>query len=441
MSESDNKKARRPLKNLPPDRFQPKMLIFWLALVAAVLALLYYTPGMSSQPDNLTIQDVVERAESKNIEVNPNQPAIIRPDLSGGRDWHSITGKSRKDESSPYRPFRAAGRITDANMMRLQQSKLFVEQPTQTLLTSIAAQVIPFVIIIGLLYFLFVRQLRQAGRGALSFGKSRAKLLTRDRDKLTFADVAGCDEAKEEVSEVVEFLKDPKKFTKMGGRIPKGILMVGPPGTGKTLLAKAVAGEADVPFFSISGSDFVEMFVGVGASRVRDMFEQGRKSAPCIIFIDEIDAVGRQRGAGLGGGNDEREQTLNSLLVEMDGFDTTEGVIIIAATNRPDVLDSALLRPGRFDRQIYVDLPDLIGREQILRVHAKKVTLAENVDLQVIARGTPGLSGAELANLLNEAALLAARRGKKKVEMIDVDDAREKVQFGRERRRLMDDEE
>ena len=439
MPEPENKKSRRPLKNQPPDRFQPKMLIFWLALVAAVLALLYYTPGMSTQPDTLTIQDVVERAEAKNIQTNP--PAIIRPDLSGGRDWQSVTGNSRKDESSAYRPFRAAGRVTDANMMRVQQSKAFVEQPTQTLLTSIAAQVIPFVIIIGLLYFLFVRQLRQAGRGALSFGKSRAKLLTRDRDRLTFADVAGCDEAKEEVSEVVEFLKDPKKFTKMGGRIPKGILMVGPPGTGKTLLAKAVAGEADVPFFSISGSDFVEMFVGVGASRVRDMFEQGRKSAPCLIFIDEIDAVGRQRGAGLGGGNDEREQTLNSLLVEMDGFDTTEGVIIIAATNRPDVLDSALLRPGRFDRQIFVDLPDLNGREQILRVHAKKVSLGENVDLQVIARGTPGLSGAELANLLNEAALLAARRGKKKVEMIDVDDAREKVQFGRERRRLMDDEE
>ena len=258
---------------------------------------------------------------------------------------------------------------------------------------------------------------------------------------MTFGDVAGCDEAKEEISEVVEFLKDPKKFTKMGGRMPKGILMVGPPGTGKTLLAKAVAGEADVPFFSISGSDFVEMFVGVGASRVRDMFEQGRKNAPCLIFIDEIDAVGRQRGAGLGGGNDEREQTLNSLLVEMDGFDTTEGVIIIAATNRPDVLDSALLRPGRFDRQIYVDLPDLVGREQILRVHAKKIHLSENVDLSVIARGTPGLSGAELANLLNEAALLAARRGKKKVEMADVDEAREKVQFGRERRRVMDDEE
>jgi len=441
MSDSDSKKPRRPLKNLPPERFQPKMLFFWLALAAAVVALLMLPNQTGSTPETLTVQEVVERAENNLINREPGKAAVIRSDPSGGRDWMVIVGQSRKDANAPWRDFRAAGRVTESTHERLSKSKVFAEQPTQTLLTSIAAQVIPFVIIIGLLYFLFVRQLRQAGRGALSFGKSRAKLLTRDRDRLTFADVAGCDEAKEEVSEVVEFLRDPKKFTKMGGRIPKGILMVGPPGTGKTLLAKAVAGEADVPFFSISGSDFVEMFVGVGASRVRDMFEQGRKSAPCLIFIDEIDAVGRQRGAGLGGGNDEREQTLNSLLVEMDGFDTTEGVIIIAATNRPDVLDSALLRPGRFDRQIYVDLPDLVGREQILRVHAKKVSLAENVDLQVIARGTPGLSGAELANLLNEAALLAARRGKKKIEMIDVDDAREKVQFGRERRRLMDDEE
>lgn len=441
MSDSDSKKPRRPLKNLPPERFQPKMLFFWLALAAAVVALLMLPNQTGSAPESLTIQEVVERAESNLINREAGKAAVIRSDPSGGRDWMVIVGQSRKDANAPWRDFRAAGRVTETTHERLSKSKVFAEQPTQTLLTSIAAQVIPFIIIIGLLYFLFVRQLRQAGRGALSFGKSRAKLLTRDRDRLTFADVAGCDEAKEEVSEVVEFLRDPKKFTKMGGRIPKGILMVGPPGTGKTLLAKAVAGEADVPFFSISGSDFVEMFVGVGASRVRDMFEQGRKSAPCLIFIDEIDAVGRQRGAGLGGGNDEREQTLNSLLVEMDGFDTTEGVIIIAATNRPDVLDSALLRPGRFDRQIYVDLPDLVGREQILRVHAKKVSLAENVDLQVIARGTPGLSGAELANLLNEAALLAARRGKKKIEMIDVDDAREKVQFGRERRRLMDDEE
>ncbi|HWL15184.1 MAG TPA: ATP-dependent zinc metalloprotease FtsH, partial [Opitutus sp.] len=441
MPELDNKKKRRPLKNMPPDRFQPKVLIFFFALFLAALALLFLSPARLNSPANLKIQRVVELAEQGKI-----REGVIHPDTSGGRDWVVISGETKEDvvlqsDRGETHQFRAAGRLTDANMERLQKSQAFVEQPATTLFTQIAAQVVPFLIIIGLLYFLFVRQLRQAGKGALSFGKSRAKLLTRDRDKVTFSDVAGCDEAKEEISEVVEFLKDPKKFTKMGGKIPKGILMVGPPGTGKTLLAKAVAGEADVPFFSISGSDFVEMFVGVGASRVRDMFEQGRKSAPCLIFIDEIDAVGRQRGAGLGGGNDEREQTLNSLLVEMDGFDTTEGVIIIAATNRPDVLDSALLRPGRFDRQIYVDLPDLIGREQILRVHARKITLAENVDLAVIARGTPGLSGAELANLLNEAALLAARRNKKKVEMIDVDDAREKVQFGRERRRVMDDEE
>ena len=267
-------------------------------------------------------------------------------------------------------------------MERLQKTNKFVERPTTTAPDPARRSGDPDPDHHGgpLLPLQSASSARRAA-GALNFGKSRAKLLTRDRDKVTFGDVAGCDEAKEEVSEVVEFLKDPKKFTKMGGRIPKGILMVGPPGTGKTLLAKAVAGEADVPFFSISGSDFVEMFVGVGASRVRDMFEQGRKSAPCLIFIDEIDAVGRQRGAGLGGGNDEREQTLNSLLVEMDGFDTTEGVIIIAATNRPDVLDSALLRPGRFDRQIYVDLPDMIGREQILRVHARKLSLADNVDL------------------------------------------------------------
>ncbi len=441
MSELDNnKKQRRSLKNLPPDRFQPKMLVIWLVIVLAAVALLFFAPGRLTSPATLKIQDVVDLTDAGKV-----KEGMIRQDGSGGRDWVVITGEAKdatlESDRGATNQFRAAGRLTDANAERLQKSKKFTEQPTTTLLTSIAAQVIPFLLIIGLLYFLFIRQLRQAGKGALSFGKSRAKLLTRDRDKVMFADVAGCDEAKEEVSEVVEFLKDPKKFTKMGGKIPKGILMVGPPGTGKTLLAKAVAGEADVPFFSIAGSDFVEMFVGVGASRVRDMFEQGRKSAPCLIFIDEIDAVGRPRGAGVGGGNDEREQTLNSLLVEMDGFDTTEGVIIIAATNRPDVLDSALLRPGRFDRQIMVDLPDILGREQILRVHARKINLAESVDLSVIARGTPGLSGADLANLLNEAALLAARRNKKRVEMIDVDDAREKVQFGRERRRLMDDEE
>jgi cell division protease FtsH len=261
-------------------------------------------------------------------------------------------------------------------------------------------------------------------------------MLARDRNRVTFRDVAGVEEAKEEVQEIVDFLKDPKKFQKLGGRIPKGVLMVGPPGTGKTLLARAIAGEADVPFFSISGSDFVEMFVGVGASRVRDMFEQGKKSAPCIIFIDEIDAVGRHRGHGLGGGHDEREQTLNALLVEMDGFDTQEGVIIIAATNRPDVLDPALLRPGRFDRQITVNLPDVKGREEILRVHSKRVKLAEGVDLAVVARGTPGYSGAELANVINEAALLAARRGLKAITMAEMEEARDKVRWGKERRSL-----
>lgn len=442
MSDPDNQKKRRPLKNLPPDRFQPKVILIWLTVGLALTLLLLWSPGRLSSPVTLKIQQVVELADQGGI-----REGVIKPDISGGRDWAVITGELK--EAVPVKAgseqtttsFRSSGRLTDSNMERLQKTEAFVEQPATTMWTQLLANIIPFVLIIGLLYFLFVRQLRQAGRGALSFGKSKAKLLTRDRDKITFADVAGCDEAKEEVSEVVEFLRDPKKFTKMGGRIPKGLLMVGPPGTGKTLLAKAVAGEAEVPFFSISGSDFVEMFVGVGASRVRDMFEQGRKNAPCLIFIDEIDAVGRQRGAGLGGGNDEREQTLNSLLVEMDGFDTAEGVIIIAATNRPDVLDGALLRPGRFDRQIHVDLPDIVGREEILRVHARKINLAEDVDVAVIARGTPGLSGADLANLLNESALLAARRNKKKVEMIDVDDAREKVLFGRERRRVMDDAE
>jgi cell division protease FtsH len=295
---------------------------------------------------------------------------------------------------------------------------------------------LPVLLIILLLFFLFRQQMKAAGRGAMSFGKSKARLLTRDHNKVTFKDVAGIQEAKEELWEIVDFLRDPRKFQKLGGSIPKGVLMVGPPGTGKTLLARAIAGEADVPFFSISGSDFVEMFVGVGASRVRDMFEQGKKHAPCLIFIDEIDAVGRHRGHGLGGGHDEREQTLNQLLVEMDGFDTQEGIIIIAATNRPDVLDPALLRPGRFDRQVTVSLPDVNGREQILNVHAKKIKLTPSTDLAVIARGTPGFSGAELANLINEAALLAARKGLNAVTIVELEEARDKVRWGRERRSL-----
>ncbi|HEX4632386.1 MAG TPA: ATP-dependent zinc metalloprotease FtsH, partial [Gemmatimonadales bacterium] len=286
-----------------------------------------------------------------------------------------------------------------------------------------------------------IRQMQQGGNRAFAFGKSKAKLLAGDTPKITFADVAGCDEAKQELEEIIDFLKDPQRFQRLGGRLPKGALLVGPPGTGKTLLAKAVAGEAGRPFFSMSGSDFVEMFVGVGASRVRDLFEQGKAHAPCIIFIDEIDAVGRHRGAGLGGGHDEREQTLNQLLVEMDGFESNDGVILLAATNRPDILDPALLRPGRFDRQIVVDMPDVKGREQILRVHTRKIPLQPNVDLEKIARGTPGLSGAELSNVVNEAALLAARRNKQQVENLDLEDAKDKVMLGLERRSMVVTEE
>jgi cell division protease FtsH len=294
----------------------------------------------------------------------------------------------------------------------------------------------PMLLLIGVWIF-FMRQMQGGKGGAMGFGKSKAKLLTEAQGKVTFNDVAGVEEAKEEVEEIVEFLKDPKKFSRLGGKIPKGALLIGPPGTGKTLLAKAIAGEANVPFFSISGSDFVEMFVGVGASRVRDMFEQGKKNSPCIIFIDEIDAVGRSRGAGLGGGNDEREQTLNQLLVEMDGFDTNEGIILIAATNRPDVLDPALLRPGRFDRQVVVGNPDIIGREAILKVHIKKITTGPDVKLRTIARGTPGFSGADLANLVNESALLAARKNKRVVTMSDVEEAKDKVMMGAERRSMV----
>ena len=294
----------------------------------------------------------------------------------------------------------------------------------------------PIILLVGVWIF-FMRQTQMGGNRALSFGKSKAKLLTEEHKKVTFADVAGVDEAKEEVQEIIEFLKDPPRFQKLGGRMPKGVLIIGPPGTGKTLLAKAIAGEANVPFFSISGSDFVEMFVGVGASRVRDLFEQGKKHAPCIIFIDEIDAVGRLRGAGLGGGHDEREQTLNQLLVEMDGFETNDGVILIAATNRPDVLDPALLRPGRFDRQVVVGRPDVRGRGAILKVHTKKIPLSSNVDLETLARGTPGFSGAELANLVNEAALFAARINKTSVEMTDFEAAKDKVLMGVERKSLL----
>ncbi|MGB3742524.1 MAG: ATP-dependent zinc metalloprotease FtsH [Castellaniella sp.] len=313
------------------------------------------------------------------------------------------------------------------------------EEPS--LLTSLFISWFPMLLLIGVWIF-FMRQMQGGGKGgAFSFGKSRARMLDENNNNITFADVAGCDEAKEDVQELVDFLRDPTKFQRLGGRIPRGVLMVGPPGTGKTLLAKAIAGEAKVPFFSISGSDFVEMFVGVGAARVRDMFENAKKQSPCIIFIDEIDAVGRQRGAGLGGGNDEREQTLNQLLVEMDGFETGQGVLVVAATNRPDVLDPALLRPGRFDRQVVVSLPDIRGREQILKVHMRKVPIAQDVDANVLARGTPGFSGADLANLINEAALFAARRNGRTVDMQDLEKAKDKIIMGAERRSMIMPEE
>ena len=326
-------------------------------------------------------------------------------------------------------------------MLREHNVQIFVKPPDQNpWYMQVLISWLPMILLIGIWIF-FMRQMQGGSGKAFSFGKSKAKLLTKDQHKVTFKDVAGVEEAKEELEEIIEFLKDPHKFTKLGGKIPKGVLLVGPPGTGKTLLAKAVAGEAGVPFFTISGSDFVEMFVGVGASRVRDLFDQGKKNAPCIIFIDEIDAVGRHRGAGLGGGHDEREQTLNQLLVEMDGFESTEGVILIAATNRPDVLDPALLRPGRFDRQVVVPRPDFKGRYEILKVHASKTPVDESVDLEVIAKGTPGFAGAELANLVNEAALLAARKNHDKLTKDDFEEAKDKVMMGKERRSMVISEE
>ena len=431
----------------PTRSFQPKILLIWLAILAAIVMLVVSQSGTkkSAAGGLATIDEFLKAVENERIEE-----ATIQSNPKGGEEWYVITGEFTNPSFDPQSSddyqtlgFMVEGRVTESDYKKLRNDlgDRLKESPSSTIWTDLLFSLLPFLLIIGLLYFLFVRQLRMAGKGALNFGKSKAKMLTRENEKILFKDVPGCDEAKEEVSEVVDFLKDPKRFKKIGGKIPKGVLMVGPPGTGKTLLAKAVAGEADVPFFSISGSDFVEMFVGVGAARVRDMFEQGRKSAPCLIFIDEIDAVGRQRGAGLGGGNDELEQTLNSLLVEMDGFDGHEGVIIIAATNRPDVLDNAALRPEDSDRQVVIDLPDLEGREAILKVHAKKIKLCDDVELVSLAHATAGFSGADLANLLNEGALIAARRRKKVVERIDLDDAREKISFGRERRRVMDDED
>ena len=442
-SNSNNANGSGPKKPLGGSNKIPTYtLLAWTGIIAACVALFMMKSHMATPVTSLTQSDFLVKFQS-------NQIAQASINLGGQTSQLTpITGTFYKLDkegkaTSEKVPFIAPNVFLTQKMLdQLLVSDRIEAGAPNLMLTQLVWGIAPFLILGVLFWFFFIRQIKAAGKGALSFGKSKARMLAKDRNKTTFKDVAGVEEAMEEVSELVEFLKDPKKFQRLGGRIPKGVLMIGPPGTGKTLLAKAIAGEADASFFSISGSDFVEMFVGVGASRVRDMFEQARKSTPCLIFIDEIDAVGRSRGHGLGGGNDEREQTLNALLVEMDGFDTQEGIIIIAATNRPDVLDPALLRPGRFDRQVTVNLPDVRGREAILKVHAKNVKLAPNVDLSIIARGTPGYSGAELANLLNEAALLAARTGRKSIDIGELEEARDKVRWGRERRSMaMSDDE
>ena len=399
-----------------------KNLVLWV-VVAIVMMTAYQSfnsNGVSDSTDYTTFVYDVSNSQVKEARFDANEITVtkndgskymtVMPPLEDKKLLDDLLNKKVKIEGTPFEK--------------------------RSLLSQILISWFPMLFLVGVWIF-FMRQMQGGGGKAMSFGKSRAKMLNQDQIKVTFADVAGCDEAKEEVGEVVDFLREPKKFQNLGGKIPKGILMVGPPGTGKTLLAKAIAGEAKVPFFTISGSDFVEMFVGVGASRVRDMFEQAKKNAPCLIFIDEIDAVGRQRGAGLGGGHDEREQTLNQMLVEMDGFGGNEGVIVIAATNRPDVLDPALTRPGRFDRQVVVGLPDVKGREQILKVHMRKVPVANDVDAMTLARGTPGYSGADLANLVNEAALFAARSNKRTVSMLEFEKAKDKINMGPERRTMI----
>jgi cell division protease FtsH len=410
-----------------------KTIMFWLFIV--MLAVLLWTlvskSGQSAREEEPSYSDFMAQVERGNVKEVTLYLSPTSYEIEG--EWREPSKKFRTTifkESAPDL----------AKTLRDKQVLINVKEVNRADWVTFLLNAAPLFLLVAFWIFM-MRQMQAGGNKALSFGKSRARLLTAQQKKATFKDVAGTDEAKEELQEIIEFLKDPQKFQKLGGRIPKGVLLVGPPGTGKTLLARAIAGEANVPFFSISGSDFVEMFVGVGASRVRDLFEQGKKNAPCIIFIDEIDAVGRHRGAGLGGGHDEREQTLNALLVEMDGFESNEGVILIAATNRPDVLDPALLRPGRFDRRVVVARPDVKGREEILRVHTRKVPLSEDVELSVIARGTPGFSGADLANLVNEAALWAARQGRKLVMMADFEMSKDKVLMGVERKSMILSEE
>ncbi|MGI9037112.1 MAG: ATP-dependent zinc metalloprotease FtsH [Pyrinomonadaceae bacterium] len=402
-----------------------KQILLWLMIISSAFLFVYFIQRTQGKnPQELTYDQVLNSIKKKETsEVFIKQGSVEIADKNGNKFFTKID-----DSDAIKNPIITAATEAGATLKN--------EAATTGYFWILLIQALPFLLLVGFLVFT-LRQMQAGGNKALSFGKSRAKLLNNQQKRVTFKDVAGVEEAKEELEEIIEFLKDPQKFQKLGGKIPKGVLMVGPPGTGKTLLAKAVAGEANVPFFSISGSDFVEMFVGVGASRVRDLFEQGKKNAPCIIFIDEIDAVGRHRGAGLGGGHDEREQTLNQLLVEMDGFESNEGVILMASTNRPDVLDPALLRPGRFDRQVVVSYPDVRGREGILKVHTRKIPLDESINVNVIARGTPGFTGADLANLVNEAALAAARRNQKVVTMRDLEFAKDKVMMGPERRSMV----
>jgi len=400
-----------------------KNILMWVVIAVVLVAVFSKFNVPTAPSNNLSYSEFIQRVEQK---------SVSQVQISG----QNITGEGSSGKFQTYAPYNDPKLI---DQLIVSGAKIDVKEPEgRSVFVDILVNTIPFLLIIGLWIYI-MRQMQGGGGkgGPMSFGKSKARMMTEDQVKVTFADVAGCEEAKDEVFEMVEFLRDPSKFQKLGGKIPRGVLLAGSPGTGKTLLAKAIAGEAKVPFFSISGSDFVEMFVGVGASRVRDMFEQAKKHAPCIIFIDEIDAVGRKRGAGMGGGNDEREQTLNQLLVEMDGFEGTEGVIVVAATNRPDVLDPALLRPGRFDRQVVVPLPDVRGREHILKVHMRKVPLGDNVKPAILARGTPGFSGADLANLVNEAALFAARGDKRVVQMEEFEKAKDKIMMGAERKSMV----
>jgi cell division protease FtsH len=438
MNDKENKKEDKH-KNM-------KSAIFFLIAFLLMGGLLMVKDGGSGEYDQISFPKLIELIKSGVIIQEESKP--LEMIVTEGSNTQQLVGYyTKKIQVDPEKTVDTVSKFKTTVFLPYngeELQKLLSEAgftPTikmnSNALGTFMIHFLPMILFLIILYFIFVSQSKMAGKGGpFGFGKSKAKKLTKENNKITFKDVAGCEEAKEEVEELVEFLKDPKKFQKVGGRIPKGVLMCGPPGTGKTLLARAIASEANVPFFSISGSDFVEMFVGVGASRVRDMFEEGKKNAPCLIFIDEIDAVGRHRGGGVGGGHDEREQTLNALLVEMDGFDAQSGIIIIAATNRPDVLDPALLRPGRFDRQVTVGLPDVKGREEILKVHAKKTKILEGVNLSVIAKGTPGYSGAELENLINEAALLSARRGLPAIGMKELEEARDKVRWGKERRSL-----